>query len=81
MVRSSSHDPRSTHLVYVTRTTNSRDVHGHSPASWATMWKEVIEEYEGEGAGERIVVSAELESNPVSAKRGMKTLVWSVRRV
>jgi len=60
------------------------DIHGHSPKSFTAMWKEAIEEFEGEGAGEKIVVDVELRDlvkRLGSLSHGTLTLVWTVRRV
>jgi len=55
--------------------------HGHSPASWETMWKEAFEEVEGEGASEKIIVTAILRQHTLGAILGTQTLVWSIRRI
>jgi len=58
------------------------NAYGHSPNSWAAMWKEAVEKVEGEGAGGRIIVEGELQD---LVKRTVSndslTLLWSVRRV
>ncbi|KDQ07831.1 hypothetical protein BOTBODRAFT_119527 [Botryobasidium botryosum FD-172 SS1] len=60
------------------------DIYGHSPKTFTAMWKEAIEEFEGEGAAEKIVVEVELRDwvkRLGSLSRDTVTLVWTVRRV
>ncbi|KDQ07814.1 hypothetical protein BOTBODRAFT_59747 [Botryobasidium botryosum FD-172 SS1] len=56
------------------------EAHGHSPESWEAMWKEVVEEVEGEGASDKIVVTAVLRQHYLTSTLGSKSLIWSVRR-
>jgi len=56
------------------------EAHGHSPESWEAMWKEVVEEVEGEGSSDKIVVTAALRQHHLTPGLGSKSLIWSVRR-
>jgi len=58
------------------------NAYAHTPESWKEMWNEAMEEIEGEGAGERIIVETELRQVSIPDwKWDTLTLLWTVRRV
>ncbi|EJU04302.1 hypothetical protein DACRYDRAFT_87535 [Dacryopinax primogenitus] len=59
-----------------------RSRYAHSPQSWEKMWKDVMELLEGEGAGNKIRVKAEIRPGPGGIPReNVLMMYWSVERV
>ncbi|KDQ07809.1 hypothetical protein BOTBODRAFT_38491 [Botryobasidium botryosum FD-172 SS1] len=61
-------------------------MYGHSPKTFTAMWKEAIEEFEGEGAADKITVEVGLQDwvqklGSVNLSHGTSGLEWTVRRV
>ncbi|KZO98955.1 hypothetical protein CALVIDRAFT_478155 [Calocera viscosa TUFC12733] len=55
--------------------------YAHSPSSWERMWKEVLEQLEGDGAGDKIRVKAQLGDAPGGVPSDATMLYWSVERI
>jgi len=56
--------------------------YAHSPSSWERLWKEVMVQLEGEGAGEKIRVRAVLQQGPMGIPiDNFRMLFWSVERI